>query len=394
MSAIAKSADEQKLDVVASDFERHHPRNKNTYPLDPKLENNPLSHLSRWDYLVKRDCIEQSIDFESKYCFSASMYEREGYKIKIVSKNNMVVKIYGTFGDLNIFDSIYKEFIFIRETELIEYDAIYYNDKTNEVYITQPLYSKSLMSQIDDMAVKCMNAKLFFKEDSVRKIVADILDKIWIINNCGYIHGDIEPDNIIHRQFNDNETNQYIVDGWKLIDFRCLKKYKSKGEYIGTPGWSAPEMVYGSSKNKYLCKSDIFSLGLIILFALFGAQPLDITVEDQAKYGQNLDLFDPQENKEQEKIFKNDLKDKMHCDWYYNKLLKSENMLKNYLVQLYYENKISLQLFKLLHDGMLVYDHRKRWSCKQINDCQWFEKIRAIEQKKKLNKLRISVDNL
>eukprot|EP00483_Globobulimina_turgida_P004682 UN04691 len=78
-------------------------------------------------------------------------------------------------------------------------------------------------------------------------------------------------------------------------------------------------MVYGSLKNKYLYKSDIFSLGLIILFALFGTQPLDITGQDQAKYGQNVDLFEENNQdvkvKEQEKKFKNDLKDKMYCDW-------------------------------------------------------------------------------
>eukprot|EP01084_Bolivina_argentea_P015259 28527_1 len=373
MAEFEQKNDEQKID----NQNYHLPRNNNTYPLDPKLGNNPLSHLSRWDYLVKRDCIEQTCDFEKKYCFDKVMYEREGFKIVYLNKCNFVVKIFDTFGELNMFDKIFKEFIFIRETELIEYDAIYYNDQTNQVYITQPLYSKSLMHQINEN-------NGFNDENIVRIIASDILNKIWIMNNCGYVHGDIEPDNIVKREFNDN--NEYIDDGYKLIDFNFMKKYKSKGEYIGSIGWTAPEMVYGYNKNKYLYVSDIFSLGLVILFALFGSQPLQINDDDKKKYGQLTNFLNNQLNKEdmkQEKKFKDDLKDKMYQN-HYNKLLKSENMLKNYLVKLYYDNKISLELFNLLHDGMLLYDPQKRWNCKMVNESKWFDPCRVIEKKKKI----------
>jgi len=90
------------------EFERHLPRNNNTYPLDAKLCKNHLSHLTRWDYLVKRDCIEQTHNFEKKYCFDKIMYERKGFKIVYLNNCNFVVRIYDTEGELSKFDDIYR----------------------------------------------------------------------------------------------------------------------------------------------------------------------------------------------------------------------------------------------------------------------------------------------
>eukprot|EP00483_Globobulimina_turgida_P008293 UN08309 len=64
-------------------------------------------------------------------------------------------------------------------------------------------------------------------------------------------------------------------------------------------------------------------------------------------------------------------KEAFYARWYNECVLKSENVIKNYLVKLYYENKISLSLFQLLHDGILIYDYKKRLSCKQIYGGEW-----------------------
>eukprot|EP01084_Bolivina_argentea_P168560 292283_1 len=86
------------------------------------------------------------------------------------------------------------------------------------------------------------NKNLYANEQKTKLIMFDILDKLWIIHNCGFIHGDIKPSNIVKREFNDNL--QYIIDGWKLIDFDRMRKYNTKGKYVGTPGYSAPEMNF------------------------------------------------------------------------------------------------------------------------------------------------------
>ena len=36
-----------------------------------------------------------------------------------------------------------------------------------------------------------------------------------------------------------------------------------------------------------------------------------------------------------------------------------------------------MDLFELLHNGLLVYDPKKRWDCKQIYECRWFKDLRG-----------------
>jgi len=363
---------------------RHVASNRSSYPINPRTNENHLEHLKASDWKIMRSTLDSADIFHEKYDISTIGPDNGDKAIfRIKSKNgrelkDYAVKIYNTFGKLDKFNQIMKEFRFIRETQLMEYGKIYYNHTTHQVYIPTRLYSPSLASQINQ------NKMIFNREKDAKLIICELLDKLWIIHNCGYIHGDVKPHNVVKRECND--YNQFIDDGWKLINFDNMRKYKSKGEYVGTAGWSAPEMEWGSNKNKYSYSSDIFSLGLVLLFTLFGEQPLDITEEEKRNYAQNDDFFND-ENKQNEgmqKHLKDDLKWKMWENWYYNKLLKSENMLKNYLVKLYYDNKISMNLFELLYDGMLVYDHRKRWNCEKIYNSKWFGNIRLKTLKIKM----------
>eukprot|EP01083_Nonionella_stella_P036675 100067_1 len=391
------SAEQKSKTEDTVEFERHLQNNNNTYPIDPKLKNNPLAHLSRWDLLVKRESVELSADFEQKYEFQELLEERLGFKmfrVKSDRDSNFVVRVYETFGDLNQFDNVYKNFIFVRETELIEYDGIYYNKKTRRVYITQPQYSQPLSTQLSEGSLR------FESEAAVKLLAADVLTQMWIQHRCGFVNGYIAPHNVLKREFNDK--NEYIEDGWKLNRFD-VHKYKSKGDYVGDVGWSAPEMVIDSHKNQYLYANDIWCFGLLILYAVNnGHQPLEITSKDKSEYGQNDNLIfvNGSNNKEEQQMeameqkFKSDLRCKMHSNWYYRKLLKSDHTIKNYLVQLYVDNKMSLDLFHLLHQGVLVFDPNKRWNCEQIYASKWFDSIQQVEKKKKVHKLRISVDGM
>ncbi len=69
-----------------------------------------------------------------------------------------------------------------------------------------------------------------------------------------------------------------------LIDFDCVQKNKTKAAYKGSMGWSAPEINYNSKKNMYHSSADIFSLGLVILYLMFGWQPLQISAEKSGLY--------------------------------------------------------------------------------------------------------------
>lgn len=368
---------------------RHVASNTLSYPINPKTKENHLKHLKPSDWKIMRSTLDSADNFHQKYEIRGTTGTDKGdHKMFCIKSKDererglYAVKIYDTNGKLEKLNKCFKEFRYIRETELMEYGQIYYDDKSHKVYIPMPIYSPSLALQIH------RNKMTFSREKDVKLIIYDILDKLWIIHNTGYIHGDVKPHNIVKRQCNDN--NEFIDDGWKLINFDQMKKNKSKGGYVGTPGWTAPEIDWGSDKNKYSFSSDIFSLGLVLLFTLFGEQPLDITEEEKRKYAQNDDYFADDENHKNDEMqenLKNDLKRKMYEDWYYNKLLKSENMIKNYLVKLYYDNKISMNLFELLYDGMLVYDPRKRWDAEKIYNSKWFGNIRVKTLKIRVNGL-------
>ena len=78
------------------------------------------------------------------------------------------------------------------------------------------------------------------------------------------IHRDIKPDNIMI-------SNDGVV---KLIDYnaaRCYEKGATRDtEYIGTPGYAAPEQ-YGFSQSDV--RTDIYALGIVLNYMLAGRPP-------------------------------------------------------------------------------------------------------------------------
>ena len=61
---------------------------------------------------------------------------------------------------------------------------------------------------------------------------------------------------------------------------------------------------------------------------------------------------------------------------YENKLIKFEAEMKYYVLQLLYDKKISLELYELLSNGMLVWDYKKRWNCEKVYNHKWFNDLR------------------
>ena len=156
----------------------------------------------------------------------------------------------------------------IKHTKLIEFEQFYDNIK-KEFIMLMPYYGDSLHEIINK------NGPIEKNDNVVKEIAFDLLDKIWILHNCGFVHCDIKPANIVKREFGDNDDNKDIIDGYKLIDFECLKKNKTRSSFSSTFEWTAPEIKPNSKWNKYTYSSDIFSFGLIILYILC-KQPLQI----------------------------------------------------------------------------------------------------------------------
>eukprot|EP01084_Bolivina_argentea_P060844 111158_1 len=260
-------------------------------------------------------------------------------------------------------NSVWKEYQIVKHCGLNEYFGIYFDCKTHSLIVHQQAYECTLNQYIT------RNQNLYLQELKCKIITKQLLLCLWRLHNSHYIHTDIKPDNIMNRQLDHLYKTSFIKDGWLLIDFNEIKKNKSKGHYVGTMGWSAPEIEYNSDKNVYTYSSDIFAFGLIILFILFGKQPLTIPNEQRDQYRINAD-----DNKH-EILQKKVLRKQILTNWYYGHVRNSENMMKTYLKTLYSENKISLQLYNLLNDGILCYDPKKRFNCKKIYNSQWLKNV-------------------
>jgi serine/threonine protein kinase len=123
-----------------------------------------------------------------------------------------------------------------------------------------------------------VSRKFILDEESIRRIVFQLLLAVVEINKAGFMHLDIKPDNILL-----NEKNSKI----KLIDFGMARKIsESNGSKSGSKSgkfsdirgsvyYMAPEMIgiLDKSSNGYSYKADVFSIGVILYFFMFRRYP-------------------------------------------------------------------------------------------------------------------------
>ena len=138
----------------------------------------------------------------------------------------------------------------------------------------------------------------------------------------------------------------------------------------GTAGWTPPEISPINKKgvyNYYTCSVDIWGIGLIILYILFGCQPYDFTEKEERKCKFLGGTYSTYFHK---KLLK---KGKYDMDSDKN---KGQLWLRNYLLAFYVQDKISKELFDLLDGNILSFDLRKRSDCGNIWKHSWFDGVR------------------
>jgi len=115
-----------------------------------------------------------------------------------------------------------------------------------------------------------------FSEDSVNKILLNILPVLDYVHSKRIVHRDIKPDNIILRSWDELPV---------LIDFGAVREtmgtvVNSQGNstssiVIGTPGFMPSEQAAG----RPMYSSDLYSLGLTALYLLTGKLPQELETD-------------------------------------------------------------------------------------------------------------------
>ncbi len=105
-------------------------------------------------------------------------------------------------------------------------------------------------------------------------VLATLLKMIEYLNNIGVMHRDLKPENIMLREGKIAPENLVLIDfGFSVFMSEAPFEFKR----CGTPGFIAPE-IFSLRKNEpmYGPKCDIFSIGIICYYCLFGSLPFNM----------------------------------------------------------------------------------------------------------------------
>jgi len=131
-----------------------------------------------------------------------------------------------------------------------------------------------------------IKSKGALKPDIAIPIFSQILDAFQYAHSKGIVHRDIKPSNI------------YLVgvNQVKILDFGIAKifgsgdDFTSTGTQIGTPVYMSPEQVKADKSIDH--RSDIYSLGVTLFFALNGKPPYDSTTQSNFEIFNKI-VFEP-----------------------------------------------------------------------------------------------------
>ncbi|MEM8779557.1 MAG: serine/threonine-protein kinase, partial [Cyanobacteria bacterium P01_G01_bin.49] len=147
----------------------------------------------------------------------------------------------------------------------------YFSEKDN-FYLVQEWIEGETLTQIHQRQGN-------FSDSQIQEILREILPVLDYIHGRRIIHRDIKPDNIIMRASDGKPV---------LIDFGIVKETVAtmmnghgKTAYsvaLGTPGYMASEQAAG----RPVYSSDLYSLGLTVLFLLTGKTPQYLETDPQS----------------------------------------------------------------------------------------------------------------
>lgn len=99
-----------------------------------------------------------------------------------------------------------------------------------------------------------------------RRFIFQLVSGVADMHNCNVVHRDLKPDNILLDQFDNIRITDFGFAAVSPLDKLLYRE-------CGTPQYVAPEVLLG--KGYYGRLSDVWSVGVIVYFILFGVLPFD-----------------------------------------------------------------------------------------------------------------------
>ena len=105
----------------------------------------------------------------------------------------------------------------------------------------------------------------YFSLEDVKKFMKDVMGGLLVLANIKIAHGNLNPNNI----FYDEVTDNFLLADAGLLNFRDIEQVNVKNLFFVSP--EIAEVVYkngGDTKQLDLTTSDIYSLGMLVLYLL------------------------------------------------------------------------------------------------------------------------------
>jgi serine/threonine protein kinase len=186
------------------------------------------------------------------------------FKATDIWKNNLVVKIYDDKINEKLFDNEIKQLKrFASPNVVFLYEAFSYEKFHFLIMENFGVAVSRIKTQNFDTKVK------IFLE-----CARSLLQTLNIIHKQGYIHGDINPQNLLIN-IQDNK-----LLGVKLCDFSfCRKEDTLDKDYMSIANWVYPPEYFSLGIEKLSTSMDIYHAALV-LFSILSEEKLNYTVEE------------------------------------------------------------------------------------------------------------------
>jgi serine/threonine protein kinase len=128
----------------------------------------------------------------------------------------------------------------------------------------RPYFSMEL---IEGSTVKQRLAAGTYRPAAALEVAAQVADALEAIHRAGVVHRDLKPQNLIETRDGVVKVTDFGVATCGRGDAREVERY-----VLGTPEYMSPEQVHGQPLD---ARSDLYSLGVVLLEMLTGRVPLE-----------------------------------------------------------------------------------------------------------------------